>query len=213
MKTRSILVAIVVALLVSLVLAPLALAQEPDPATPGAEGMAGLYLLGKVTDVQDAQLSVETSDGPWTVLVDDETVIRLPGVEDPTLEDVVGKAILVKGRVTAVGTMQAQLITPPAPLVRLRDALRDLLRLLRRRGIRGQVEAINGETMTLSTSLGQITVRVSEDTRFRGPGAEPLTLEDIEVGDTIVVLGLPDITCPINAKGIILLPGENESSS
>jgi len=213
MKTRSILVAIVVALLVSLVLAPLALAQEPDPATPGAEGMAGLYLLGKVTDVQDAQLSVETSDGPWTVLVDDETVIRLPGVEDPTLEDVVGKAILVKGRVTAVGTMQAQLITPPAPLVRLRDALRDMLRLLRRRGIRGQVEAINGETMTLSTSLGQITVRVSEDTRFRGPGAEPLTLEDIEVGDTIVVLGLPDITCPINAKGIILLPGENESSS
>jgi len=175
--------------------------------------MAGLYLLGKVTGVQDAQLSVETSDGPWTVLVDNETVIRLPGVEDPTLEDVVGKAILVKGRVTAVGTMQAQLITPPAPLVRLRDALRDLLRLFRRRGIRGQVEAINGETMTLSTSLGQITVRVSEDTRFRGPGAEPLTLEDIEVGDTIVVLGLPDITCPINAKGIILLPGENESSS
>ena len=213
MKNRSILVAIVVALLVSLVLAPLALAQEPAPATPEAEGMAGLYLLGKVTDVQDAQLSVETSDGPWTVLVDNETVIRLPGVEDPTLEDVVGKAILVKGRVTAVGTMQAQLITPPAPLVRLRDALRDLLRLLRRRGIRGQVEAISEETMTLSTPLGQITVRVSEDTRFRGPGAEPLTLEDIEVGDTIVVLGLPDITCPINAKGIILLPGENESSS
>jgi len=213
MKARSILV-IVMALLVSLALAPLALAQEPEPTAPEVEGRGGLYLLGKVTGVQDAQLSVETPDGPWTVLVDDETVIRLPGVEDPDLEDVaVGKAILVKGRVTAAGTMQAQLITHPAPLLRMRAALLELLRALKRRGLRGQVEAINGETMTLSTPQGQVTVRVNEDTRFRGPGVEPLALEDIRVGDTIVVLGLPDITCPINAKGIILLPGENESSS
>ena len=213
MKARSILV-IVMVLLVSLVLAPLALAQEPEPTAPEVEGRGGLYLLGKVTGVQEAQLSVETPDGPWTVLVSEDTVIRLPGVEDPDLEDVaVGKAILVKGRVSAVGTMQAQLITPPTLLARMRDALRDLLRALKRRGLRGQVEAKTGETLTLSTPQGQVTVRVNEDTRFRGPGAEPLTLEDVEVGDTIVVLGLPDITCPINAKGIIILPGENESSS
>jgi len=211
MKARSILM-IVMALLVSL--APLVLAQEPEPTAPEVEGRGGLYLLGKVMGVQDAQLSVETPDGPWTVLVSEDTVIRLPGVEDPDLEDVtVGKPILVKGRVTAVGTMQAQLITPPTLLARMRDALRDLLRALRRRGVRGQVEAITDDTLTLSTPQGQVTVRVNEDTRFRGPSAEPLTLEDIEVGDTIVVLGLPDITCPINAKGIIILPGEDESSS
>ncbi|MEJ2210392.1 MAG: hypothetical protein P8129_15345, partial [Anaerolineae bacterium] len=58
-------------------------------------------LRGEVTaiDLEAGTLTVETARGPVTVVTADETRYRLPGVEDPGLDDVqVGDRIVAAGR-------------------------------------------------------------------------------------------------------------------
>jgi hypothetical protein len=58
-------------------------------------------LQGQVVGVEGTTLALNTPGGRVTVVTDDETVIRIPGIEAPTLDDVA-----IGDRVTAVGTWE-----------------------------------------------------------------------------------------------------------
>ena len=65
-------------------IATLAVAVRRQDGQPGQRGKA----RGRAISVGSDQLTIGTSQGPITVLVDEETVIRVPGVENPTLADI-----------------------------------------------------------------------------------------------------------------------------
>lgn len=295
---------VLLALVLVAVVAVTVVAESPDPDADSPKG--GLALIGKVVDIQDEALTVETRYGSWSVQVSDETVFRLPGEEEGSLDDIeVDKPIQAMGEVTAVGTMAADLITvprrPQTPMTdllgsiqrarKLRGTLRgqvveigeagltvqvgedtvelvvdedtvyrvrdveeagltdmapeDLVvvqlspeqegvakgiavvseRQMRRlntdvrlaqrvqraiggQGVRGQVTALDSTGLTLETPRGEIRVDVTEDTRVGREGDE-VAFSEIVIGDTILVFGMPDITCPINAKGIRIMPPQD----
>jgi len=301
MKWKYPLIILALLLLGTLVAAPFVLADDP----PAHRPQGGVFLIGKIKEIGEDSFQVQTPEGLWTVTVTNETKIKIPGVENPSLEDLrEGKGVLVKGQVIAAGQMQATLITAPKerenrPYAKLIQVLRrarrleksvrgkvlnvaessfsmqvgeeeltiqvneetvfhipdvsepsladlepgqlavvhllpgeehiarsvavvskeqmrrinaeiKLLRAVRRavgsEGLRGQVKSIQGETLVLSLPQGEVTIHVNEDTRFAVRGKENASLEDIQVGDTLLVLGKPDLSCPINASHIVVLP-------
>jgi RNase P/RNase MRP subunit p29 len=58
-----------------------------------------------------------------------------------------------------------------------------------RRGIRGQVTAVSGQTITVQTRQGEVSVITDENTTFRISGVENPTIADVTVGSRIGVLG------------------------
>jgi hypothetical protein len=74
---------------------------------------------GEVTGIEGTTLTVEDPKDTHTVLTDDQTRFRVPGVEEPTIADVgVGDHILAIGRPAEDKTLLARLILvrpPPQP--------------------------------------------------------------------------------------------------
>ena len=203
MKRRTILLTLAAIALIALVGA-VPLVQADDPPSPGPEpgpGIGnGVFLVGKVTQVEGDQVLIETADGDWTVLVDEDTQIRLPGVEEATVEDIeVDKLLMVKGQVTGVGTMQAALISPPPGQRRLAERfLRTLQQARRLQGaLKGQVIEVGEEQFTMQAGENEIqageneiVVPVDDETVYRVPDIEEPTLDDI-APEQFVVVGLP----------------------
>lgn len=196
MKRRTIFLTLAAVALIALVGA-VPLAQADDPPSPGPEpgpGIGnGVFLVGKVTQVEGDQVLIETADGDWTVLVDEDTQIRLPGVEEATVEDIeVDKLLMVKGQVTGVGTMQAALISPPPGQRRLAERfLRTLQQARRLQGtLKGQVIEVGEEQFTVQAGENEVVVPVDDETVYRVPDVEEPTLDDI-APEQFVVVGLP----------------------
>lgn len=135
---------------------------------------ARLRGLGKVTAVGDNALTVETHRGETVdVLVDGETVLRIRGVENPTLEAIhVGDIVAGQVEKQEDGTLLAKVIAVVPP------------RNERIRGL-GKVAEVQGDTLTIENRRGTFAVRTDEDTVFRVRGIENPTLEDIRVGDIV----------------------------
>lgn len=55
---------------------------------------------------------------------------------------------------------------------------------------RGEVLAKNGATLTVATDRGNVDVLTDANTRYRVPGVETPTLDDVHVGDTVAVIAV-----------------------
>ena len=134
-----------------------------------------LRLAGEVTAIEGATLTLETrGDREPTLLTDDETVFRIPGIEEAGLDDIqVGDRVLVAAETRDGELYAAQVAVPPEGMER----------------VAGEVAGIEGETLTLETPRGTVEVLTDGDTVFRVPDVEGATLVDLEPGDGVVCAG------------------------
>jgi exosome complex RNA-binding protein Csl4 len=177
-------------------------AQEGDAS--GSEGIlppgqGRPRAWGKVTKVHGKTLEVENRRGTFEVLTDDETLFRIPGVEEPSIKDVeVGDVVAGKVVQQEDGTLLATAIAvlpPPRPG--------------ERRGI-GRVMAIQGQTLEVETRWCTAEIRTDGEIVFRVPGVEEPTIEDIEVGDLIAGKVVRQEDDTLLAKAIAVLPPRGE---
>ncbi|MBL7064171.1 MAG: hypothetical protein ISS49_08200 [Anaerolineae bacterium] len=158
-----------------------------------------LPVAGKLSAIGADTLTVETGHGPATVGVDDETVYRIPDVEDPGPDDLeVGMRIVARGTLNPDGSLLAQVVTVPQPGPRQGH-------------LRGEVLAIERDTFTVRTARGrqlgrEIQVLTDETTEFRVPGVENPSIADLQVGDKITGEGVREEDGTVRATLVVVLP-------
>jgi len=165
----------------------LALAQEAahPPRLPAVKG--------RIEAKAESGFTLSTPHGEITVSVDANTHYRVPGVEQATLADLqVGDTVLVLGRRNEAGELLARLVAvlPPVPVGT----------------IKGEVTAIEGQTLTVATRGGDKTLLTDENTQFRVPDVEEPTLADIQVGDRVFALVEAGEEDTLLAKMVAVLP-------
>jgi len=132
---------------------------------------------GQVTAIEGGDITVNTRSGETvTVRTDADTAFRIPGVEDPGLDDVqVGALVGAAGTWNEDGSLQAAVVFVP--------------RESERQGrLVGEVAAVEGTALTLSVrGERQITLQTDEGTAFYVPGVEGAALDDVQVGDRVAV--------------------------
>ena len=179
-------------------LAATALAQElPRSLQGGEEHSASPLLLrrGRVEAKSNNGFTLNTRQGEITVSVAADTRYRIPGLEQPTLDDIqVGDEVLVLGRMDEAGTLLARMVTviPPVPVG----------------GFKGEVTAIEGQTLTVATPVGDKQLRTDEHTRFRVPDVEQATLADIQVGNKVFVVAEASEGEMLLAKLVAVVPDD-----
>jgi len=135
-------------------------------------------IRGLVTDIGGDSLGLLTRRGKVRVLTSDDTVFRMPGVEDPGIDD-----LHVRDLIVVVGTWNADEEVFSARAVTLIPRWPSHLRFLR-----GEVTAVEGRTVVLDALQGEVAVLTNGDTQFRFPGVEDPGLDDLEVGDKVGIL-------------------------
>lgn len=128
--------------------------------------------------------TLSTKQGEVIVRIDADTHFHVPGVQEPGLDDLqIGNGVLVLGRRTETGEFFSRRVTvlPPIPIGTLK----------------GEVTAIEGDALSVSTPHGENLLLTGEDTQFRVPDVEEPGLSDIEVGERIFAL--------VEARGDTLL--------
>jgi len=80
-----------------------------------------------------------------------------------------------------------------------------------RRGASGTLAAINGDTLTLTTQQGQVTVNVSSDTTIEKTVVG--TVNDLSQGDIVTISGTADSTGNVNATLIMVRPQSQQGQS
>jgi len=156
----------------------------------------GCFLLGQVTAIEGATLTVKTPDGERQVTTNDETRFRIPGVENPIIADVkVGDYILARGEPDSTGTFVAQAILA----VSGQRAGRFI--------VQGTVSAIEGMTLVLDTLQGEKQV-TTDKAIFWAPEVENPSLADVQVGDPVVAWGRPDEDGNLAARLVAIASAE-----
>jgi hypothetical protein len=136
-------------------------------------------LIGKVTDIEGTTLAVQSASGTVNVLTDEDTVFRVPGVEEPGLDDVnVGDRIVAGGSWESESSFHA-----------IGVGVAGGRRAGARGAVRGRVISVGEDGLVVGTARGSLTVLIDEKTRFRVPGVENAGLGDIEEGAGVGVLG------------------------
>jgi len=132
---------------------------------------------GQVSSVEGSSIVVNTLSGETaTVHTDADTAFRIPGIEEPGLDDIQpGDLIGAAGAWNDDGSLQAAVVAVP------REAERH-----RRQS--GDVTAIEGTTLTVRTGRGmEVALATDGETAFHAPGVEDAALSDLEVGDRVTV--------------------------
>jgi len=121
---------------------------------------------GEVTAVGDDDLTLETPGrGALTVRITGQTRFRLPGTDDPGLDDIAeGDRIVVAGHRDRDGNLVA----------------REVGKLPEK--IEGTVTAIRETSLQIDTAGGPVTVHTDENTHFHIPGDDDPDLDDIAAG-------------------------------
>ena len=158
---------------------------------------------GQITAIKGATLTLATRSGDeLTLLTDEETRFRLPGVQDPGLDCLsVDDAVSAKVEKQEDGSLYASVIGPSA---RPRP---------RQKTVRGQISAIEGNTITLNVGREaerEVTVLTDENTRFRLPGVQDPGLDDLEIEQLIVVNGQRNEDGSLQARVIRARPERPE---
>ena len=155
----------------------------------------GPWRHGIIVEIDDDSLLLRTPRGEITVNTDERTRYRIPGVEEPSLEDLeVGDHIGVAGRWENDGTILARLI------VRLpgREEVRHIL---------GELTAKGDDWMEITRRDGTtVGVVVKERTRFRIPGVENPGLDDLKIGDRLYARGLWNDDGELEARLVVRVP-------
>jgi len=151
-------------------------------AIASAEELREHAVRGRVTAVEGQTLVITTREGEKEVVTTSETYFHIPNVEEPGLDDIeVGRITTALGQEDG-GTFTAQIVAV-TPARRLRKMI------VRRNMVGGEVAAIEGTTLTVETRQGEKAILTDENTRFRIPGVESPSTENIKVGDRIIALG------------------------
>jgi hypothetical protein len=151
---------------------------------------------GRVTAVEGLTITVEMGQGERFVVADEATRFLIPRVEDPGVRDVaVGDPILALARLDDEGNLLTRMVA----IVTAGQVQRHTLR--------GVITAIEGDTIGLLTSRGDVRVLTSEETIFRIPGVEEPGIDDLEVRDRILVVGTWDAAQELfTARAVTLIP-------
>ena len=177
------------------------LALPASTAWAAEEGPAKIKLpqtvRGEVAAVAGRALAVKAGPGLVLVVTGPETVLRVPGVEEPTLEDIeVGDHVVALGR-GKNWVLRAQIISTIDPAAEVGR-------------VGGQVTAIDGPEITLNTLAGDTAVvRTDPDTAFHIPSVEAPGLDDVAVDDLIIAGGVQNEDGSWQAI-LILVPREME---
>lgn len=141
---------------------------------------------GKVTAIDGAIITIENRDGEsQEITTDDQTRIRI-GKEKGTLEDIeVGDPLAAAGVKKDDGTFVARLI-----IIATGDQIR-------KHTLRGEVLEVNldDETLTVQGKGDEEKVwlvKTTDATQYRVPGVDEAGLDDIEVGNHVLIAGQKD---------------------
>ena len=187
---RKVLIAIGLVLVIGLVgVVSVAVAEGDGVANRGP------WRHGIIVEIEEASLLLRTRNGEVTVNIDAKTRFRIPGVEEPGLENLeVGDHIGVAGRWENDGTILARLI------VRLpgREEVGHVW---------GELTAKGDDWMEITRRDGTaVGVVVREGTRFRIPGVEDPGLDDLSIGDRLYARGLWNDDRELEARLVIRVP-------
>lgn len=150
-------------------------------------------LRGRVEAILASGFVLTTPQRELTVSVDADTLYRVPGIEEASLDDLqVGDAVLSLGRRDGEGGLVACLVgvLPPIPFGT----------------VKGEVTDIAGQTLTVTTSAGGKALQTDGDTAFRVSDVEDPTVGDINKGDRVfaIVQGQDDQS--LLAKMVAVIP-------
>lgn len=145
---------------------------------PAALARRGYAVQGHVAAIDLRVLTVETPRGERMVITEEETRFIIPGVEEPTIEDVqVGDPLLALGRPDGEGNLVARVVAVVTP------------GQVRRHTIRGVITALEGHTIGLLTGRGDVRVLTDDETFFRIPLVEDPGMDELNVRDLVLAVG------------------------
>ncbi len=132
-------------------------------------------LRGVVASIKGNAITVEQIGETLTVVSDEHTRFRVPGVESPTLADVqVGDLVGLLAFGRPDGTILAKAVN-----------------VLRGITVRGEVTSNDNATLTIATVKGSLVLVTDADTLYDVPGVENPSLSDLQLGDRVAVLVVP----------------------
>lgn len=135
-------------------------------------------LRGVITAIEGDTLGLATRGRQVRVVTTEDTIFRIPGVEDIGIDD-----LNLRDLIVVVGRWDAEEQVFMARAVTLMPRWPSRLRF-----IRGEVAGIEGRTMALNALQGEVAVLTDGDTIFRIPGVEDPGVDDLRVGDKVGVL-------------------------
>ena len=187
MKSSTKVLCIGLVVLVLLGAGGIALAEGTPPAK------VGTLLRGRVAGRSADGFTLGTRRGDVTISVSADTRYRVPGISHASLDDIeVGDQVLVRVRKDAAGSLSAAavVVLPPVPIG----------------GLKGQVTAVQGTTISLQVGSEVKIVLTDEKTRYHVPGKESATLADVRVGDTALVSAPREPGGALLARRVVVLP-------
>ncbi len=152
-------------------------------------------LVGEVTTIEGTTLVLDTLGGTVNVLTDADTVFRVPGVEEPALDDVV-----VGNQVITAGTWEEE-----ATFNAIGVGVRSDRQAGQRSVVRGRAIRVGTESLVLGTPRGPVTVLVDGETQYRVPGADDPGLDDIEADALVGARGTWNEDGTLQATGMAVL--------
>ena len=154
-------------------------------------------LSGEVAVVEGATLELDTPGGTVNVLTDAETVLRVPGVEEPTVDDVE-----IGGQATAAGTWEDE-----TTFYAIAVGVRGGRRAGQRATVRGRVIRVETDQLVLGMLHGPVTVLVDGDTQYRAPGVDDANLDDVTPGAATTARGTWNEDGTLQATGVTVSDG------
>ncbi|NIN64406.1 MAG: hypothetical protein GTO63_06835, partial [Anaerolineae bacterium] len=156
-------------------------------------------IRGLITSIGDDTFGLATRGRVVRVQTTEETVFRIPGVEDPGLDD-----LNVRDLVMVVGSWNAAQEVFTARAVALIPRWPSHLRF-----VRGEVTGIQGRTIVLNALEGEVAVQTDGETIYRIPGVEDPGLDDVEIGNKVAMLVTRTGEGALLARVVVVRRGES----
>jgi hypothetical protein len=163
-------------------------------------------LTGEVVAIEEAALELDTPGGTVNVLTDADTILRIPGVEEPTVDDVgIGDQVIAAGTWEDETTFNAISI-----------GVRGGRRARQQRGVvRGRVilvkvkvkSEVETDQIVLGTLRGPVTVLVDDETQYRVPDVDAPSLDDVTIGAVVGARGTWNEDGTLQATSVAVLGG------
>jgi hypothetical protein len=147
-------------------------------------------LVGEVNDIEGTTVQVETRLGQVVaVQTDAATQIILPGLESPSLQD------LREGDKVRIGGswVNEDTFTGWAIQVRKDGRVGE---------VQGRLLTLGNAEFTVGSPHGVVSVIVDAETRYRIPGVEEPTFDDLSEGQWVVARGLFEEDNTLRARGV-----------
>jgi hypothetical protein len=165
-------------------------AQGDFPPAPDDCAQQGRRAYGVIESIAGQAITLASPVGPVNLVTDANTLFRIPGTEQPGLDD------LAAGDVAgALGWWDEDGSTFHAFVVARLEPDRPF-------PLGGELTAIGDDTLTIETCHGTATVRVNDETRYRVGAVEDAGLDNLEVGMVVVVGGTLNPDGSLLARGV-----------